>query len=195
MGGTDKTSWLVGMEHDEEGAFSDDGGFTETLGGWSDAPRGGELEGRTVALGSAAGGKTEIMLGGLAAGAEDPVEDPVTGWLVVVEGPGLGRSVQVGAGMNALGRLEEERVALPFGDMQISGRDHVRIIYDDEGRSFLIAPGAGKNVSRVNGQIVAAPMPLPSQSVIQLSKNTRVRFVAFCSEAFDWSDVVGEGKA
>lgn len=33
MGGTDKTSWLEGMEHDEEGAFPEGGTFTELIQG------------------------------------------------------------------------------------------------------------------------------------------------------------------
>lgn len=194
MGGTDKTSWLEGMEHDEEGAFPEEGTFTESIQGWEKTGVDG-LEAKTQLMGGADSDRTQLALGGLGQEAGEGVDDPVTGFLVVVQGPGLGRAVQVGAGLNVIGRSEEERVALPFGDMQISSRDHVRIIYDDEARSFMIVPGSGKNVSRLGGQIIAMPMPLPSPSVIQLSKNTRVRFVAFCGPEFDWSDVAGETGA
>ena len=34
------------------------------------------------------------------------MDDPVVGWLVVVEGPGKGRAVQLGYGSNSLGRVE-----------------------------------------------------------------------------------------
>lgn len=188
MAGTDKTSWLEGMEHDEEGAFPD------SIQGWSDKTSIDGLEDKTQLMSEADSGKTQLALAGLGGAEGAGVSDPVTGWLVVIQGPGLGNSVQIGSGMNVIGRSEEERVALPFGDMQISSKDHVRIIYDDEGRNFMIVPGSGKNVSRLNGQIVAMPMLLPSASVIQLSKNTRVRFVAFCSQEFDWSDLADDAK-
>ncbi|MEO0017489.1 MAG: hypothetical protein RLZZ522_772 [Verrucomicrobiota bacterium] len=57
---------------------------------------------------------------GEASPAEDLPEGPVVGWLVVVEGPGRGKSVTLGYGMNAIGREPGNRVVLPFGDMQIS---------------------------------------------------------------------------
>ncbi len=115
--------------------------------------------------------------------------DPVVGWLVVTKGPGLGRSVNIGAGMNIVGRESGCRVSLPYGDMTISGDDHLRIVYDDVSRSFLVVPGSGKNITRLNGQVVTATLPLPSHSTLELSKKTTVRFVAFCNEDFDWGDI------
>jgi hypothetical protein len=82
--------------------------------------------------------------------------------------------------------------------MQISAKDHLRIIYDDQARSFMVVPGTGKNISRIAGQIIAMPMPLANYSTIQLTKNTVVRFAAFCTETFDWSEMAtqaGSGKA
>lgn len=119
-------------------------------------------------------------------------EDPVTGWLVVVRGPGLGSSVALGSGMNTVGRASSARVPLPFGDKLISSEDHLRIIYDDADRKFHIAHGSGKNISRVNGRLLANTMELEPDSVIELSKATRVVFKAFCNENFDWSDLESE---
>lgn len=120
---------------------------------------------------------------------EGEAVDPVVGWLVVVKGPGIGKSVTLGAGMNTLGRDEKESVCVGFGDKQISGSDHLRIIYDDANRAFFLAPGSGRNISRVNGQIVAQTMPMENHALIELSKKTHVRFVAFCNDKFDWSDL------
>ena len=55
-----------------------------------------------------------------AAGSEEA--DPVTGWLVVVSGPGVGRDLRVGVGRNDLGRDRANRITLPFGDRKISRR-------------------------------------------------------------------------
>lgn len=203
MGGTDKTSWLEGLEHDEEAASgaASDGLYTETLsGGWHAGAGPGPSEDRTVLTGGGVqSDRTQIAIGRRPEDdASAAMEDPVTGWLVVVEGPGQGRSVTIGAGLNMIGRAEDERVSLPFGDQQLSARDHLRIIYDDEARGFMVVPGTGKNVSRMNGQIIAMPMALPNHATIQLTRNTAVRFAAFCTESFDWSDLAGQagsGKA
>lgn len=114
---------------------------------------------------------------------------PVAGWLVVIKGPGLGVSRPIGVGMNAVGRDSEQRVCLDFGDNTISGSDHMRVIYDDEGRSFLIAPGTATNPTRINGKIVAQTQELKSGAVIAVTKETHVRFIAFCGLEFDWSDI------
>lgn len=204
MGGTDKTSWLEGLEHEDEAAVpggAAEGLFTENLqGDWNASTRVGTSEDKTVlSKGAQSPDKTVIAIGmSREEDAAAAMEDPLVGWIVVVRGPGQGRAVTIGAGMNTIGRAEEERVSLPFGDMQISARDHLRIIYDDAARSFMVVPGTGKNVSRINGQIVAMPMALENHATIQLTRNTAVRFTAFCSESFDWADVAaqeGSGKA
>jgi hypothetical protein len=203
MGGTDKTSWLEGLEHDDEaaGGSASGGLYTESLeGGWTGKTAAGLSEDKTIlSKGAQHDDRTQIAIGRSLDGDEAAaMDDPVTGWLVVVQGPGQGRSATIGAGLNTIGRSDEERISLPFGDMQISSRDHLRIIYDDESRSFMVVPGTGKNVSRINGQIIAMPMPLVNYATIQLTKNTAVRFTAFCTESFDWADVAtqaGSGKA
>lgn len=198
MGGKDKTSWLEGLEHDDdlpEGPEPRNDGFTETASAAWERSDAGISERKTEFLGggTAQDGdeKTRISIGGLGSEGDDAVDDPVTGWLVVIEGPGKGRAITVGAGLNRIGRSTDERVALPFGDALISAKDHLRIIYDDEARNFLVVPGSGKNVSRIDGRIIAAPMPLENYAILQLSKATRVRFTAFCGAGFDWSQVMG----
>ncbi|WP_299845582.1 FHA domain-containing protein [uncultured Roseovarius sp.] len=138
--------------------------------------------------------KTEIFTRGNANQFEaksgfDADSDPVTGWLVVVKGPGLGHAVSLGTGMNIVGRGSSARCSLPFGDNLISSEDHIRIIYDEDDRKFFIAHGSGKNVSRVNGQILMNTMSLEDDAVVELSKVTKVMFKAFCGSGFDWSDL------
>ncbi len=198
----DKTKWL--FEHTEDPAnsgLSDPGGaFTENLGagghGYDDPtyvdPSRSGSETPTVFVENA-DGKTEIFHSGKAfdelSGDLEELSDPVVGWFVVVKGPGIGRSVPIGAGMNMVGRDDNVRMSLPFGDKLISGKDHVRVIYDDESRQFLIAPGSGTNITKMNKRIVATPLELTEHAVIELSKRTHVRFVPFCNESFDWSDL------
>ena len=46
---------------------------------------------------------------------EDPMRDPPVGWLVVIRGPGKGRVLTLGNGMNSLGRGADARVRINFG--------------------------------------------------------------------------------
>lgn len=201
MGGKDKTSWLEGLEHDDDlpdNLTKGDGAFTEVAQGSWEKTDGATSERKTEVMFTPDAGveKTRIDIVGFGTADEAaPVQDPVTGWLVIIEGPGKGNAIGIGTGLNRIGRSTSERVALPFGDTLISSEDHLRIIYDDEGRSFLVVPGSGKNVSRVNGQIIAAPMVLENYVVLQLSKVTKVRFAAFCGTEFDWSDLADRGAA
>ncbi|MEM6578294.1 MAG: FHA domain-containing protein [Pseudomonadota bacterium] len=113
--------------------------------------------------------------------------DPVVGWLVVLKGPGKGRSLTLGHGMNLIGRGANQRVSMNFGDTLISSEDHAKIMYEDG--EFYISHGSGKNLTRLNGKIIPNMVELPTHSLIQLSKNTTVAFVALCDKNFDWSKV------
>jgi len=197
--GNDKTSWLNLDDDDDDDLSGGDGGgdaFTQSI---DDT---GSVEPTHVPSHDAGSEmktafdpvreKTEIYHAGMEASGFDPMTDPIVGWLVVVKGPGLGQSVNLGSGMNTVGRDAAERTALPFGDNLISGKDHLRIIYDDANRAFFVTPGSGRNISRMNGQIIANTAPMENYALLELSKQTHVRFVGFCNDAFDWSDVLDQ---
>lgn len=113
--------------------------------------------------------------------------EPVTGWLVVVKGPGRGRFAPVGLGRNTVGRAPTERVVLDFGDTTISRESHMIISYDHKGRQFYLQPGEGQNLTYLNDSPVLSTEVLQNGALITLG-DTEVQFVAFCGEAFDWSD-------
>lgn len=198
----DKTKWIFDNEDDAATNFEND--FTESIGNdpigrtVADvdpyAPGGSDEESTRLVN---ANDKTQIFLKGqpspsTAASSYDDLEDPVVGWVVVVKGPGLGQSVPIGVGMNSLGRDADARVSIAFGDKTISGSDHARLIYDDDTRGFFIAHGSGKSITKLNGQMVATVLPLANYDVIELTKTTHLRFVAFCNEGFDWSDLASQ---
>ena len=117
----------------------------------------------------------------------DGMDDPVVGWLVIVEGPGKGRAVQLGYGSNSIGRRETDRVNLNFGDDQISRGGHATVTYDPRGRKFYVQNGGGTNLTYLNDQPVLLPTELPALSHISIG-NTVLRFVPLCGNAFDWQD-------
>ena len=145
--------------------------------------------GRTSARPAAAPEDERTRLAGAvptdAAGSEDT--DPVTGWLVIVSGPGVGRDLRVGVGRNDLGRDRGNRIALPYGDRKISRRAHLWINYDPLNRAFSVAPGSGANLAYLNEAAIEERMPLPDRATISVGE-TKLLFVAFCGDGFTWSD-------
>ena len=118
----------------------------------------------------------------------DPMADPPVGWLVVVRGPGKGRVLTLGHGLNIIGRSAAMRVSIDFGDDNISRTNHARIIYEPRERRFLLSHGDGTNLTYLNNELVMEPVNLESGSEIQFG-DTTVRFQALCGEEFDWPDI------
>jgi hypothetical protein len=116
--------------------------------------------------------------------------DPVTGWLIVMGGPGRGRSLPLGYGIHSVGRGEEQRVSVRFGDKRISRRSHVDVVYDANSRAFFVCPGraGGTALGYLNGQALLQPSPLRAGDRITLGA-TELAFVPFCGESFDWQAV------
>ena len=117
----------------------------------------------------------------------DGMDDPVVGWLAIVDGPGKGRAMQLGYGSNPIGRGETARVKLNFGDDQISRGEHAVVTYDPRGRKFYVQHGGGTNLTYLNDEPVLIPIELPALSHINIG-NTVLRFVPLCGDAFDWQD-------
>ena len=117
----------------------------------------------------------------------DGMDDPVVGWLAIVEGPGKGQARQLGYGSNTIGRGETARINLDFGDDQISRGGHAIVTYDPRGKKFYVQHGGGTNLTYLNDQPVLIPIELPALSHISIG-NTILRFVPLCGEEFDWQE-------
>ena len=115
----------------------------------------------------------------------DALENPVTGFLVVVAGPGRGSVAHLGYGMNAIGRDAEQSVSLDYGDLQISRNAHCLITYDTKSAVFYIQPGEGRSLTYLDDQPVLVPSALTNGQQMQLGETT-LRFIALCGESFDW---------
>jgi hypothetical protein len=113
-------------------------------------------------------------------------ENAVVGWLVVIEGPGQGRSIEITTGVNSIGRAASQKLCLDFGDMQISRDRHAMLIYDPRSKRFVLQRGDDENQTHVEGRLVLEPIELKGGETIAMGK-TRLRFVAFCGPDFSWS--------
>ena len=124
---------------------------------------------------------------GARAEGESAETDPITGWLVIVGGPGRGNARRLGYGQNSLGRDKSERVCLDFGDASISRSKHCFVLYEPRKRQFLVRPGDGANLTYLNGEVLADARPLKAGDSIELGA-TKLRFVPLCGPEFDWED-------
>jgi hypothetical protein len=118
-------------------------------------------------------------------GAHSEIQ-PVVGWLVVLDGPGKGVSIELTYGMSIIGRGPGNRVQLNFGDGKISDDDHFRIAYDGENREFHLIPGRGTNLVYLQGKPLLVSEMLSGQTDFRVGATT-LRFVPLCSKAWDWS--------
>ena len=109
----------------------------------------------------------------------------VVGWVVIVKGPGKGRSVELGFGANTIGRNPDQQVCLNFGDENISRSRHATIVFDPKGLRFYLQPGESRNLTYLKGVPVLAPAELFGGEDIELGETT-LRFVPFCSQDFSW---------
>ena len=119
--------------------------------------------------------------------SQDIVSDPVVGWLVITDGPGKGRGLQLGAGQNTVARGKRARVRVDFGDHEISRESHTIITYDPKHNKYYIQPGLGTNLTYLEDEPVLSPTLLTSGSRITLGSTT-LRFIALCDETFSWSE-------
>ncbi len=146
---------------------------------------------RTVILGPPTRRKTKpIDEGGDHPVATDRMNDPVVGWLAVVAGPGAGDYVRLGYGMNNIGRSDDQRCRLNFGDENISRQNHASVTYDPRGRKFYLQHGGGQNLTYLNDAPVLQPVELSGGEMITLG-GTTLRFVPLCGSGFDYGDIQG----
>ncbi len=113
--------------------------------------------------------------------------DPVVGWLVVVDGPGRGKAVNIYAGMNSLGRAHGQRISVDFGDASISSEGAAFVTFEPKRGTFHINHGGKANIVYLNDEAVLAPMPLVHGSTIGIGE-TKLRFVQLCGPDFTWED-------
>lgn len=134
--------------------------------------------------------KTELIIG---KGAGMPVRTeenlPVSGWLVIIDGPGKGRDYRLIQGENKIGRDTAMEVCLDFGkdsDGSVSRDSHAVVVYDNNSNEFFVERGSSRNLPTVNGKTVRRDQDLQPGDQIQLG-NTTLMFVPLCGESFKWS--------
>lgn len=112
--------------------------------------------------------------------------EPVTGWLVCVEGAEKGKDYRVAAKINSIGRGENMDICIK-GDTTISRENHARIAYDGKHNDFHLIPAESINSIYINDEPVYVPTRIKAGDIIELGES-KFRFVAFCDNTFNWKD-------
>lgn len=110
--------------------------------------------------------------------------DPVVGWLVCVEGASKGKSYELYARINSIGRGSENDVCIK-GDATISRDRHVRLAYDPRHNNYQLIPGESTNNIYLNDQPVYVPAKLEAYDLVELGQS-KFLFIPLCGERFRW---------
>ncbi|WP_246227563.1 FHA domain-containing protein [Roseobacter ponti] len=154
--------------------------------------RAGRVKTRLLGFNRGGADHADPIGGALEATASQQQEKFPVGWLVVVEGPGVGHSFSIFTGASMIGRGEDQVIRLDFGDNSISRQNHAAIAYDDEQNKFYIGHGGKSNIIRRNARPVLSTEELQHADLIRIGETT-LRFVALCGSDFKW-DAVDTGN-
>lgn len=109
---------------------------------------------------------------------------PVTGWIVCIEGKNKGKSYNLYSRQNSIGRGHENDVVIE-GDSTISRENHARIAYDERHNAFTLIAKESINNIYLNNEPVYVPTILSAYDVIEFGES-KFMFVPFCSDRFMW---------
>jgi pSer/pThr/pTyr-binding forkhead associated (FHA) protein len=96
----------------------------------------------------------------------------IVGKLTVVEGAGSGKSVNIYTGTNQIGRGDDMRVQINFGDDTISRQQHAVITFDAKNLEVRIYDGGKPGGLWVNGSRVTADQAVKFGDLIKLCETT-----------------------
>lgn len=121
------------------------------------------------------------------AGVATSATEPCVGWVVVISGPMKGRSFELQAGQNHIGRDGSNSIVLAQ-DPGISRRSHVIITYYHRHNMFNVCRGTeGRGTADLNNQPLEMPTQLNAGDEILLTDLTTLRFVPLCGDNFKWN--------
>lgn len=96
----------------------------------------------------------------------------VVGRLTIVEGAGSGKTVNIFTGTNQIGRGDDMRVQINFGDDTISRQQHAVITFDAKELEVRIYDGGKPGGLWVNGTRVTSDQVIKFGDLIRLGETT-----------------------
>lgn len=110
---------------------------------------------------------------------------PVTGWLVCLNGSEKGLDYRLHSGKNFIGRSSSMDVVLT-DDKTISRNRHGSLAYDPKGNAFYLAPEEG-NAVYLNGEMVDTVKRIGEDDVITVGETDLV-LIPYCKEGRIWGE-------
>lgn len=118
------------------------------------------------------------------ANKKDLDRSPILGWLVIMDGKGLGQDFGIRKSLSSLGRDEDNDVIIDNLDETISRKRHCLIEYDVKNNTFYIE--RGENNTYLNEERVGREgRELKGGDMIEIGE-TKMQFVPFCKDEFSW---------
>lgn len=111
---------------------------------------------------------------------------PCVGWLVVLDGPGKGKSHELHPGLNSIGRGKDCDVTLSGADDSVSEDGKIGIGYEYQGHSFAFVNRGSKNPPFLNGKPIWTEAVLEDGDTLNIGETTLI-FVPFCDKSRNWS--------
>jgi pSer/pThr/pTyr-binding forkhead associated (FHA) protein len=111
--------------------------------------------------------------------------NPVSGFLVVINGPGQGAFGVIRQGVNPIGSSPGQAVVLDFGDDTITAQNHCLLTFDPQTAKYYLQHGGGEIPTFINDSPVVAPVQLHSGDRLKLGQTTLL-FRPLCGEDFSW---------
>lgn len=118
--------------------------------------------------------------------SEADEDQAIFGWLVIVEGPGRGRTFPLNKDLTCIGRGADQDVCLDFGDAYISRTAHVTIHFDRERDLVAVRFEDKRNPVRLNGKVLSGTRLLQHKSRLIIGQ-TILRFVQIDDHEAFWS--------
>lgn len=92
--------------------------------------------------------------------------------LTITDGPGAGNAVSIFSGTNQIGRGDDMRVQIKFGDDTISRQQHAVITFDMKNLEVRIYDGGRPGGLWVNGERITADAQVKPGDLIKLGETT-----------------------
>lgn len=110
--------------------------------------------------------------------------EPCVGWLCGVSGPYRGRSFELKAGGNFIGRAPDNDIVLAE-DNRVSRHKHARVAFEPRTGEFYIEVGESSGLAYRNGENILHHAALSVNDVIEIGGGSYI-FVPLCSSDFSW---------
>lgn len=117
---------------------------------------------------------------------------PVTGWLVVLDGPARGQDLRLGEGRNFLGVDAAGNPAVLDANSPLAVRRGI-VVYDPQDNNWCALPGSSNELCTLNGKSLIEKMPLTAGDTFAVS-GAQLRFVPLCGPEFNWNAAPKERK-